>query len=813
MSALIEKYKKIWTKLTDQFWRAKCNYIKYYDKLEIDEHIILLESEHGKKVDGNIFYMLRYLSQNPQYHSYKIYLSAMGRYKRKFSSFLKAHNIENINIVMLASDEYMQILASAKYLINDTSFGPYFVKKKGQVYLNTWHGTPLKTLGRSDKAEYYTLANIQKNFVMSDYLLYPNEYTAKHMIEDYMLQNISRGKYILSGYPRNEIFFDEGRREQIKAEMRLDGKRIYAYLPTYRGSHRDGRNQRNTARLICYLYELDSDLTDNEVFYVNLHPLAQKDIDFRDFKHVKIFPSQYEVYEFLNVADVLVTDYSSVFFDYAVTKRKIVLFPYDEEEYLSSRGMYMTLDDLPFSRVYNISDLILELRGEKNYDDSQFLKEFCPYDSANASKYLCDAVVLGNLDYVRVDNIPNNEKENVFIYTGNLSANGITTSLLALLNTIDLSKRNYYLTFASEVIRKNKENLLRFPQTVSYFATTGDMNLTIRDRVIRKLFKKQKLSAATYMKLCQKRVRQDFERCFGNARIDSVIQFNGYEQEVILKFSTFSGNKVIFAHSDMLREIETRHSQRFDVLQYAYREYSKVAVVSTGIIDSAAQIAGGERHIVVVHNAIDFRTILKQSKEALVVESGTRVFPNEEIFFRAMESDGRKVINVGRFSPEKGHERLINAFYKYRLENPDDYLVIMGGNSLNRGYEKAIAQIKDLGIENNVILLLRVSNPYPIIKACDSFILSSFYEGFGLVLAEADILGKPVVSTDIDGARDFMQSHGGTLVENNEAGILKGLHLLKSGMISPMNVDYAAYNTEVVQEFEQVLVQDSNPEP
>ena len=185
MSALIEKYKKIWTKLTDQFWRAKCNYIKYYDKLEIDEHIILLESEHGKKVDGNIFYMLRYLSQNPQYHSYKIYLSAMGRYKRKFSSFLKAHNIENINIVMLASDEYMQILASAKYLINDTSFGPYFVKKKGQVYLNTWHGTPLKTLGRSDKAEYYTLANIQKNFVMSDYLLYPNEYTAKHMIEDY----------------------------------------------------------------------------------------------------------------------------------------------------------------------------------------------------------------------------------------------------------------------------------------------------------------------------------------------------------------------------------------------------------------------------------------------------------------------------------------------------------------------------------------------------------------------------------------------------------------------------------------------------
>ena len=75
----------------------------------------------------------------------------------------------------------------------------------------------------------------------------------------------------------------------------------------------------------------------------------------------------------------------------------------------------------------------------------------------------------------------------------------------------------------------------------------------------------------------------------------------------------------------------------------------------------------------------------------------------------------------------------------------------MGGNSRAKKYEELIEKVNGMGLTDNVILLLAVSNPYPIIKACDGFILSSLYEGFGLVLAEADILGLPIVSTDITG--------------------------------------------------------------
>ena len=118
---------------------------------------------------------------------------------------------------------------------------------------------------------------------------------------------------------------------------------------------------------------------------------------------------------------------------------------------------------------------------------------------------------------------------------------------------------------------------------------------------------------------------------------------------------------------------------------------------------------------------------------------------------------------------------------------------------------KRIDDIEKMGLEDKIILLQGVSNPFPVIKACDGFILSSLYEGFGLVLAEADILGKPIVSTDIVGPRLFMQKYGGTLVENSDEGVYKGLEMLYNGEIKPLGVDYEAYNNECEKEFEGIF--------
>ena len=105
----------------------------------------------------------------------------------------------------------------------------------------------------------------------------------------------------------------------------------------------------------------------------------------------------------------------------------------------------------------------------------------------------------------------------------------------------------------------------------------------------------------------------------------------------------------------------------------------------------------------------------------------------------------------------------------------------------------------------NIILVNTVSNPYSILKKCDYFVLSSFYEGFGIVIAEADILKKPVISTDIIGPRNFMKRNGGTLVENSENGLYEGMKLLKENKVKLMNVDYEKYNQKAIQEFYKLL--------
>lgn len=802
---LYDKTKKVIANFRNPWWRAKKKYIKLYEQTPIDDHVILVEASHGAVAMGNMFYLMRYMAQGEKYKDYQIYLSTAARNQKAFRELLDSYHMENVKITVQASEEYFRLLNGAKYLINDTTFSPYFTKKPGQIYLNTWHGTPLKALGKGVKSEPHVLANVQKNLVSADYILFPNEHTRDALIQDYMLDNISGGSYIMSGYPRNEAFFDEARRTVIREEQDWGEKKIYAYMPTYRGAAQKGWTPKNTYYLNYYLYELDKRLGDDEIMYVNLHPLAKKDVEFKQFTHIRNFPAGYETYDFLNATDVLITDYSSVFFDFACSGKKTVLFTYDEEEYLNDRGMYMSMDELPFPRVAGVEELLHELRSEKRYDDREFLDRFCRYENGSASQKLCDYVILGEDTGLTVSKMPDNGKENVLLYAGNLSGNGITAALRSLLNAVDLEKRNYYFCFYSEYVAKYKDTIATFPEGAKFYAFTGEPNLTVWDLIIRKLFRKKKINAHTYMKLQGKRVKQGLERNIGCARFDQVIQYNGYEQDVILAFSTFDGPRTIYVHSNMVHEIITKGKQRRDVLNYAYNHYDHVAVVTEDMIEPTLELSGNRDNIAVAKNLINYKTIQEKSEAEIALDPETRATVSEDQLKEILSSDSECFINVGRFAPEKGHDRLIAAFSQYHRDHPNSYLIIMGGYSLYGLYEKLGEMVEELGAQDYIILLQNVSNPYPIIKACDYFVLSSHYEGFGLVLAEADILGVPVISTDIPGPRGFMKKYGGTLVENSEAGILEGMKMLHNGQVKPLTVDYAQYNQEAVAEFEVIL--------
>lgn len=784
----------------------KLRYMHYFKKLKINDNAILLESEHGSKTDGNIFYILKYLTSTEKYADYSIYISCRQGNIKQLTALFDNYGIKGVIPVVVSSFEYMKILASAKYLINDTTFMPYFIKKEGQVYLNTWHGTPLKTLGKKVNNARSEIGNVQKNFIVSDYLLYPNKYTMEHMVEDYMLENLTDAKALLAGYPRNTVFFNGNRGEEIAKELEIQDKKIYAYMPTWRGNLNKPDTKAN-AYFQYYLYEFDRLLSDDEILYLNLHPLAKKNVDFDTFKHIRNFPSEYETYDFLNCAQCLVTDYSSVFYDFAVTGKKTVIFAFDEEDYFADRGVYKPLSSLPFTRVKTVEALVDKMRKPKNYDDAEFLKEYCEYDNPKAAEVLTDYVILGKeSELVTSVDIPKNGKKNILLYLGNMAQNGLTASAFNLFNGLDLKACNYFVSFSAKAARANGDTIAALPEGVAYIPIQGKSNLNLIQKKIWIDFIKRKAPFFIMNMLLKNTWRYEIKRIFGNAHFDNVIQFSGYDTKMIMLFSKFECNTSIFVHSDMVKEIETRGNQRKTLLKYAYKTYDNVALVTEDLLEPTSTFVKDTDNFKYAHNVIARDEILRKGDLKLKFDEGvTRSTKSLEELKKILESDSKVIVSVGRFSPEKGHKRMIDAFNEVWKNNKDTYFTIIGGNQRDGLYDELCEYIKTLPCGNNTVLILSMQNPMPLVKACDGFILGSFYEGFGLVLVEADILGLPVVSTDITGPRTFMKKYNGTLVENTKEGIKKGFELLLKGEVQKLNVDYTEYNRQAIDEFKAII--------
>jgi len=379
--------------------KMKFFYGSYYKHRKVVDNRILFESFHGTTISDSPFYILKELLSRPEASGYEIYYSSNTDDYEKHKKFIEANNIP-VKLVCISSYDYLKVLATAKYLVNNSSFPVYFIKKDEQVYLQTWHGTPLKTLGKKMRKGIESMYNVQHNFLQATYLMHPNEFTKNAIMQDYNLNALYTGKVALSGYPRNSIFMDKEKAVQVKRALGLEGKTVYAYMPTWRGTSNHSVKYNSYSREISDMMKyLDDRMQDNQLLYVNFHPILKNEVQLGDYRHIKSFPAEVDKYEFLNSVDALVTDYSSVFFDFSVTRKPIILYMYDYEKYMSDRGMYMDITELPFVKLYNIEELSEWLVTEKildeSYDDGNYCEKFIKYDSLDAPAKMLDLVLYG----------------------------------------------------------------------------------------------------------------------------------------------------------------------------------------------------------------------------------------------------------------------------------------------------------------------------------------------------------------------------------------------------------------------------------
>jgi len=775
----------------------------YHGKLR--ENVILLESKNAKDLAGNIYRLLEVLT-GEDYAQFEVYLSVRKECEASIRKLTKQNGITNYKIVYYESRKYYRLLATAKYLVEDTSFPEKFIKRKDQIYLNTWHGTPLKLMGRDEALGAYAIGNVQKNFFCADYLLYPNEYMKEKMFSAYMLDELYKGSVIYEGYPRNAVFFDEEKRNSKRRELGIEDKQVIVYMPTWRGRVTNPGSPSIIETVEALFEVLDNTLTDNQVFYAKFHVFTANAISFEKYKHIKPFPSGCETYELLNTADVLVTDYSSVFFDFANTGRKIILYPYDFDTYIGSRGLYTELDSLPFPKVYTAEALAEELNRPKEYDDTEFLENYCRYDNKDAAVRLAKQVFLGEdvCEVKKYSECTENGRKKILVFSSSLDHNGITASLLNLMKEADKEKNSYYFTFFQNGFRRVPHRLQRLPEGLRYLPINGTVtDLTLMELIAFKLYYGLGIDTPWVYRYVRRLYEREYKKHFAGAEFDGVIHFTGYSKEVTLMLSTAPCKKVIFVHSDMLREVATRNNHHIPTLRHAYHEYDVVVPVSESVRRAITPLAD-ESRLFVIENTHDDAGVKEKAKQDIVLNPETLMNVSEERLREILEDDTiEKFINVGRFSPEKGHIKLLDAFERYYKEHPQTALVIIGGNGVE--YRKTEEYVKGLACADSVVLIRALSNPFAVMKYCKLFLLASEYEAFGLVLLEAESMGIPSISTDVVGSGEFLKSQGGYVVENSADGLYRGMCAYREGKVHTLGIDFANYNKASVEKFDRLF--------
>jgi CDP-glycerol glycerophosphotransferase len=301
---------------------------------------------------------------------------------------------DGVEGVVANTREYYDLIARAGVLVNNVNFPNHLVKRDGQVHVMTHHGTPLKKMGLDEQDS--PVLSARKDFpgllrrcARWDYSVSSNVFSTLIWERVYPL----RYESIESGYPRNDVLVDATEEDVAAARAALGiepGQTAVLYAPTHR------EQQKGAFTHVLDLARFADGLGPDHVLLVRTHYFYGADPVLRDLhrqgriRDVAAHPS---IEQLCLAADVLVTDYSSLMFDYAVLDRPIVVYAPDWEAYRVVRGTYFDLTAEPPGTVTRTEPELLEafasgaIRGEDaERARAAFRTRFCSLEDGRAAE-------------------------------------------------------------------------------------------------------------------------------------------------------------------------------------------------------------------------------------------------------------------------------------------------------------------------------------------------------------------------------------------------------------------------------------------
>lgn len=373
--------------------------------IKADEKTIVFNAFNGKSYTCTPKAVYEYMLSCEKFEDYQ-FIWVVGDIQKY--SFLSQN--PNTRIVKNKSKEYEKALASAKYWFCNYRIYDYIVPRKNQVYVQCWHGTPLKRLGydiensqnamnsRSEIREKYRTD--AKRF---KYILSPSAFASEKFSSAWNLNEKEQEDKVLElGYPRNDFLYKYRKEDvkRIKEELAIPAnKKVLLYAPTWRD------NQHTVGVGYVYSNTVDFDkmrntLGDEWVVLFRAHYLVANSFDFEKYQNFVYDVSKHsDINELYIVSDLLMTDYSSVFFDYANLKKPMLFYMYDLQLYANNlRGFYINLNELP-GPIVEKEDAMLEKIATVNewftYDDKyqKFNETYNYLDDGCASARLVERVL------------------------------------------------------------------------------------------------------------------------------------------------------------------------------------------------------------------------------------------------------------------------------------------------------------------------------------------------------------------------------------------------------------------------------------
>lgn len=306
-------------------------------------------------------------------------------------------------VVLHESREHYELAARARYRVSNMLQANWYRRPAGQVYLQTWHGTPLKRIALDVERPQFSSGMTYHDRIRNDVAGWSALLSANRFSTDIFRQAFSfEGEILEYGYPRNDLLRApdrEGRAAEVRRKLGLPAdRRVVMYAPTWRDDA--------TTRAAGYGFpqELDLDalaraLGDDHVTLVRGHQMLRESLmrgvtDSR-VMDVTIWP---DMADLLLITDVLITDYSSVMFDFAVTGRPMIFFTYDLERYRDKlRGFYFDLEnEVPGPLLRTSDDVIDALQNVEEISHgyraayAAFTEKYCPWEDGQAAARTVD---------------------------------------------------------------------------------------------------------------------------------------------------------------------------------------------------------------------------------------------------------------------------------------------------------------------------------------------------------------------------------------------------------------------------------------